>query len=46
MNYDEVLAPAGMRLTRDGNTWKVEPAPDATAAQVKVREGWVSGKTG
>jgi predicted metalloprotease with PDZ domain len=45
MNYDEVLAPAGMRLTRDGNNWRVEPAADATPAQMKVRDGWVAGRT-
>jgi len=38
-----------MKLIRDAATnpagWHVEPLADATAAQVRIREGWVSGKT-
>jgi predicted metalloprotease with PDZ domain len=49
MDYDEVLAAAGMKLTRDAQTnaagWHVEPLAEATTAQVRIREGWVSGKT-
>jgi hypothetical protein len=45
MNYDEVLAPAGMRLVRDGNSWQLEPAADAAPAAVRVRNGWVAGRT-
>jgi predicted metalloprotease with PDZ domain len=50
MNYDEVLAPAGMKLVRDasagGNAaWRLEPTPDATPAQVAIRVGWMTGKT-
>jgi predicted metalloprotease with PDZ domain len=48
MNYDEVLAPAGMTLVREtgGNTpWRLEPVASATRAQIAVRDGWVSGKT-
>ena len=49
MDYDEVLAAAGMKLTPRCATnaagWHVEPLADATAAQVRIREGWVSGKT-
>jgi predicted metalloprotease with PDZ domain len=47
MNYEEVLTPAGMRLTaRQGNApWRLEPIDNASAAQVAVRNGWVSGRT-
>ncbi|HEX7019138.1 MAG TPA: hypothetical protein VF159_03955 [Gemmatimonadaceae bacterium] len=44
VNFDEVLAPAGVRLIRD--TWTIEPIANPTPAQRKVRDGWVSGKTG
>lgn len=49
-NYDEVLAPAGMRLIREagaGNNaaFRLEANPDATPAQAAIREGWMSGKT-
>jgi predicted metalloprotease with PDZ domain len=49
-NYDEVVAPAGMKLVREagngGNpSFRLEPNPDATPAQVAIRDGWVSGKT-
>jgi len=43
MDYDEVLGPAGMTLDR--GTWRVSPSPNATTEQVRIREGWVSGKT-
>jgi hypothetical protein len=48
MDYDEVLAAAGMKLLRDANNagnWRVEPLSDATPAQTRIRDGWVSGKT-
>jgi predicted metalloprotease with PDZ domain len=48
MDYDEVLAAAGMKLARDSSNagaWRIEPLPGATAAQTTIREGWVSGKT-
>ena len=48
MDYDEVLGAAGMKLTRDPTSnagWRVDPLADASAAQVRIREGWVNGKT-
>lgn len=49
MNYDEVLEPAGMKLVREtaanGTTWRIEPMANASAGQVSIRTGWVSGKT-
>lgn len=43
MNYDEVLEPAGLRLTREG--WRLEPIPNATPTQERIRQGWTTGKT-
>ena len=53
MNYDEVLAPAGLRLVREpqrandtqASGWRVVPMSNATPAQIKVRNGWIAGKT-
>lgn len=44
VDFDEVLAPAGLRLNRDD--WSIEPLPNPTPEQAKVRTGWVAGKTG
>jgi predicted metalloprotease with PDZ domain len=44
MNYDEVLTPVGLQLVRDGGNYRVEPSPNATAAEIKLRDGWVAGK--
>jgi len=43
LDYDTLLAGAGLRLVRD-DRWHIEELPDATAAQRVVREGWVSGR--
>lgn len=45
MNYDEVLVPAGMRLIHDGSSWQLQPVADATPGQIRIRNGWVSGRT-
>ena len=42
LDYDALLAGAGLRLVRD-DRWHIEELPDATAAQRTVREGWISG---
>ncbi len=44
MDYDEALAWAGLKLVRSGRNWRIEPMPGATPAQLKVREGWVTGR--
>ena len=48
MNYDEVLAPAGMKLIREqggiDGSFLVEPATNASAAERAIRDGWVTGK--
>ena len=46
VNYDELLARAGLRLVRAGSVWKIEELPDATPAQRAVREGWATGRRG
>jgi predicted metalloprotease with PDZ domain len=49
MDYESVLAPAGMRLVQEsaasGPTYRVEPLPYPNASQRIIRDGWVSGKT-
>jgi predicted metalloprotease with PDZ domain len=45
MNYDEVLAPAGLQLAREGASYRVSPTSGANSEQIKIRDGWVSGKT-
>ncbi|MEO7457596.1 MAG: hypothetical protein ABIY52_15145 [Gemmatimonadaceae bacterium] len=45
MDYDSLLAKLGLRLTR-GDTWRIEEIPDATPAQLRVRQGWSSGRRG
>jgi predicted metalloprotease with PDZ domain len=45
MNYDEVLASAGLQLLRDGSNFLVEPMQSASSAQIKIRDGWITGKT-
>jgi len=46
VDYDALLARAGLRLVRDGDAWKLEEIPDATPAQRAVREGWATGRCG
>jgi predicted metalloprotease with PDZ domain len=46
VDYDTLLARAGLRLVRGGDVWTVEEIPDATPAQRAVREGWVTGRCG
>jgi predicted metalloprotease with PDZ domain len=45
MDYDTALAWAGLRLVRsDSGAWSLEPTPDATPEQVRVRMGWITGR--
>jgi predicted metalloprotease with PDZ domain len=44
LDFDEALGWAGLRLVRSGVRWRIEDAPDATAAQVRVRLGWTTGR--
>jgi predicted metalloprotease with PDZ domain len=42
-DFDEALGWAGLRLVRGANDWSIEEAPNATPAQLRVREGWITG---
>lgn len=46
VDFDAVLAGAGLRLDRSGQRWTIEAVPGATAEQVKIREGWLTGRKG
>ncbi len=46
VDFDRVLAGAGLRLDRQGAQWTIAPVPGATAEQLKIREGWLTGKKG
>jgi len=45
LDYDALLARAGLRLVR-GDRWKIEEVPNATPAQLSVRRGWLTGRSG
>jgi len=42
-DFDEALGWAGLRLVRGANEWSIVEVPNATAAQLRLRAGWVSG---
>jgi predicted metalloprotease with PDZ domain len=44
--FDAALAHAGLRLVRGDTTWAIEEIPGATPAQLRVREGWLTGRVG
>jgi predicted metalloprotease with PDZ domain len=44
--FEAALAQAGLRLVRGEPTWAIEEMPGATAAQLRVREGWLTGRAG
>ena len=45
MDYDEALGWAGLRLVRsDSGPWKIEELPEISAAQMRVRMGWITGR--
>jgi hypothetical protein len=44
MDYDEALGWAGLKLVRSDSTrWRIEGRSDATAQQLRVRNGWLNG---
>ena len=45
LDYDTQLARMGLRLAR-GAAWRIEEIPDATPQQVRIRNGWVTGRRG
>ncbi|HEY2065525.1 MAG TPA: hypothetical protein VGG84_06170 [Gemmatimonadaceae bacterium] len=44
LDYDPLLARAGLRLVRAGDRWHIDEAADATPAQRVVRDGWTTGR--
>ncbi|MGH7668508.1 MAG: hypothetical protein ACRENQ_03365 [Gemmatimonadaceae bacterium] len=46
VDFDTVLAGAGLRLDRSGTRWTIDPMPGATAEQLKIRDGWLTGRKG
>jgi predicted metalloprotease with PDZ domain len=47
MDYDTALGWAGLRLVRsDAGSWRIEETPGATAEQLRVRNGWLTGRSG
>ncbi|MDB4905508.1 MAG: hypothetical protein JWO05_292 [Gemmatimonadetes bacterium] len=42
-DFDAALAGAGLKLVRGDQRWSIEPLPEATEAQRRVRAGWLSG---
>ena len=44
--FDAALAEAGLRLVRGDSTWAVDEIPGATPVQLRVREGWLTGRAG
>ena len=43
LDYDALLARAGLRLVR-GDAWRIEELPNATPEQVRIRQGWNTGR--
>lgn len=44
-DFDEALSWAGLRLVRGDTSWSIEELPNATPAQLRVRAGWIAGRT-
>lgn len=45
MDYDAALGWAGLKLVRaDSTRWRIEPLPNATPPQLRVRTGWLTGQ--
>ena len=45
-DYDTVFSAAGLRLVRGGDQWSIVEVPNASAAQRRIRDGWITGRTG
>lgn len=45
-DFDAALGWAGLRLIRGANEWSIEELPNATPAQLQVRDGWINGRSG
>ncbi len=46
VDFDGVLAGAGLRLDRAGARWRIELVPDPTPEQLRIRQGWLTGNKG
>ncbi|HVZ78142.1 MAG TPA: hypothetical protein VG818_09205 [Gemmatimonadaceae bacterium] len=46
VDFDSVLAGAGLLLDRSGPRWTITFAPNPTPEQLRVREGWLTGRKG
>ncbi len=47
MDYDEALGWAGLKLVRsDTGSWSIEPMPGASEQQLRIRAGWLTGRSG
>ncbi|MEP6619505.1 MAG: hypothetical protein ABJE47_09325 [bacterium] len=46
LDYDALVAKAGLRVIREDRAWRLEETPSATTDQRKVRDGWISGRRG
>ena len=44
MDYDTALGWAGLTLARDSTAWRIEPRQDASAQQLRIRIGWLTGR--
>ena len=44
-DFDTALGWAGLRLVRGDTSWTIEELPNATPAQLRVRSGWLTGRT-
>ena len=44
VDYDAVLAGAGLALERSSPEWRIVPVAGATPAQLRVRAGWETGR--
>ena len=42
INFDDVLALAGLRIDRTETRWTVTPMPDATSREIAIRDSWLA----
>ena len=42
INFDDVLALAGLRIDRTETRWTVTPMPNATSREIAIRDSWLA----
>jgi predicted metalloprotease with PDZ domain len=42
INFDDVLALAGLKLDRAETRWTITPMPNATSREIAIRNGWLA----